>query len=326
MSDGVTAANHDRVGVLIMAHGTPATTAEIEPFYTRIRRGSPPTPEQLADLVRRYDAIGGTSPLTDRTRAQVDGITDQLHHAAPGRYLVRFGAKHTEPFIEEAAAELVRAGVGRIVALVLTPHYSTLGTGQYLSRAQQQIEQSADNLGLAMPEVVVIDHWYDAPGMIDLWSDQLLETLGSVPQAHHLEGRVPVLFTAHSVPTRVVGEGDPYPTQMEDSADLVAEMAEIDDWSVAWQSAGRTPEPWLGPDLLAVIRDLSLDDRVKAVVVSALGFVSDHLEVLFDLDVEARQLATEVGLHFARTPSLNDNPRFLSVLANAIRSADTTVV
>lgn len=326
MSDVATPANIERVGVLVMAHGTPATTAEIEPFYTRIRRGSPPTAEQLADLVRRYDAIGGTSPLTERTRAQVDGLTDQLHHAAPGRYLVRFGAKHTEPSIEDAAADLVRAGVGRIVALVLTPHFSTLGTGQYLSRAQQQIEQTADNLGVAVPQVVVIDHWYDAPGMIDLWSDQLLATLETVPEAHRLEGRVPVLFTAHSVPTRVVGEGDPYPIQMEDSADLVAEMAEIDDWSVAWQSAGRTPEPWLGPDLLAVIRELSLDESVKAVVVSALGFVSDHLEVLFDIDIEARQVADEVGLHFARTPSLNDNPRFLSVLANAVVTADTTAV
>jgi ferrochelatase len=305
-----------RVGVLVMAHGTPATPEEIELFYTRIRRGRPPAPEQLADLRRRYDAIGGASPLAARTAAQVTGLAALLEEAEPGRYLVRFGAKHTEPSIEDAAVALATSGVGRVVGLVLTPHWSTMGSGEYLGRAAAAIARAP-----AGPELVAVEQWYDAPGFTELLAGRLRRTLGTLPAA---VSRPVVLFTAHSLPQRVVTGGDPYPDQLAASAAAVAGAAGLAataiGWRVAWQSAGRTPEPWIGPDVLDVLRGLP-GEGADAAVVCPVGFVADHLEVLYDLDVEARLVAERAGLVFARTSSLDDDPGFLAVLAGVVRSA-----
>lgn len=310
-------AGGERVGLLVMAHGTPGRPEDVESFYTRIRRGSPPSAEQLDDLVRRYQAIGGISPLAERTRRQVDALAGALHEAEPGRWLVRYGAKHTDPSIEEAAAELAAAGVDRVVGLVLTPHQSGRGSGEYLARA-------AGALAGTGTELAAVDHWYDAPGFADLMADRVLAALDELAGAVDTEApaghRAVVVFSAHSVPARAVEEGDPYQDQVRDSASLVAETAEIDDWQVAFQSAGRTPEPWLGPDLNEALRRLAADG-VEGVVVCPIGFVSDHLEVLYDIDVESRAVATEAGLAFARTASLNDDPRFVAVLAGVARAA-----
>jgi ferrochelatase len=298
-----------------MAHGTPATPDEIEPFYTRIRRGRPPTAEQLADLRRRYDAIGGTSPLAARTGAQVAGLADRLAAAEPGRFVVRYGAKHTAPSIEEAAGELAGAGVGRVLGLVLTPHRSTMGSGEYLARAAHAFAAAGG------PGFTAIEQWYDAPGFAELLAERVLAALGGLPGPAH---PALVVFTAHSLPERVVAEGDPYPNQLAASAAAVAGAAGLADagvaWRVAWQSAGRTPEPWLGPDILAVLRGLP-DEGFAAAVVCPVGFVTDHLEVLYDLDIEARQVAESAGVAFGRTASLNDDPRFLAILADVVRTA-----
>lgn len=302
------------VGVLLMAHGTPARPGELEAFYTRIRRGRPPSPEQLADLRRRYDAIGGVSPLADRTRAQVEGIARRLEDTEPGRFVVRYGAKHTEPGIEEAAQALAGSGVTEVVGVVLTPHRSSMGSGEYLARA-------ATVLGGAGTPFVPVRQWYDAPGFAELLGDRLV---GALESPALTGGRPLVLFTAHSLPVRVVEEGDPYPQQLTESAELVAAAAGLQaagvPWRVAWQSAGRTPEPWLGPDVLEVIRTLP-GDGYTAVVACPIGFVADHLEVLYDLDVEADQVAKASGIAFVRTASLNDDPRFSAVLAEVVRRA-----
>jgi protoporphyrin/coproporphyrin ferrochelatase len=293
------------VGVLVMAHGTPATAEGIEPFYTRIRRGRPPTPEQLADLRRRYQAIGGTSPLAARTAAQVAGLAARLERAEPGRYTVGFGAKHTVPSIEEAAAALVKAGAEPVVGLVLTPHASASGSGEYLGRAA----------AAAGPAFVGVARWYDAPGFADLLAQRVRGALADLPAG---VARPIVLFTAHSVPRRVAGS---YPDELAESAAAVAAAAGLGpDWRVAWQSAGRTPEPWVGPDVLDVLRSLP-GQGFDAALVCPIGFVADHLEVLYDLDVEARQVAEGAGLAFARTASLNDDPAFLDVLAGVVHSA-----
>ncbi len=314
-------AEPERVGVLVMAHGTPATPDEIEPFYTRIRRGRPPTPEQLADLRRRYDAIGGTSPLAARTDAQVAGIAARLHRARPGRFDVRYGAKHTEPSIEEAAAGLVGRGVDRVVGLVLAPHRSSLGSEEYLERAAAEIGRLAPDVPF-----VPVRQWFDAPGFADLLADRVLAALSSLPADR---GNEKVVFTAHSLPERVVAAGDPYPEQLTRSAELVVDRAGLADsrqrdagvtWQVAWQSAGRTPDPWLGPDILDVIRGLPAAGA-GAVVVCPIGFVADHLEILYDLDVEARAVADAAGVAFVRTASLNDDARFLDVLARVVEDA-----
>lgn len=296
-----------------MAHGTPSRREDIAPFYTRIRRGRPPTPDQLAELEDRYAAIGGLSPLTERTLAQVDGVRAALEAVAPGRYLVAYGAKHADPLIEEAAASLAAAGVTRVIGLVLAPHGSSMGTEEYLQRAEAALGEHG--------AFVAVTPWYAQPELVTLLAERVGEALAAVGgQAD--QKRCPVIFTAHSLPERVRAQGDTYPDQLEESARLVAEAAGLARWQVAWQSAGRTPEPWLGPDVRDAVRQLAEDGDCTAVVVCPIGFVTDHLEVLYDLDIELAAVATEVGLPVARTASLNDDPRFIAVLADVVVRAD----
>ena len=313
MTTGATGSGTPPAGVLVMAHGTPARREDIAAFYTRIRRGRPPTPEQLAELESRYGAIGGLSPLTERTLAQVDGVRAALERRAPGRYTLAYGAKHTVPLIEEAAAELTGAGVARVIGLVLAPHGASMGSQEYLDRAEAAI-------GGKCP-FVPVPHWYAEPELVALLAERVTDALASVAAGGD-QRRYPVIFTAHSLPERVRNMGDTYPEQLEESAGLVARAAGLARWQVAWQSAGRTPEPWLGPDIRDVVRQLAESDGCKGVVVCPIGFVTDHLEVLYDLDVELAAVAAEVGLPLARTASLNDDPRFIAVLADVVMAAD----
>ena len=295
----------DRLGVVVMAYGTPATPEDVEPYYTNIRRGRPPTPEQLADLVRRYDAIGGISPLAARTEAQRAGLAAALDARAPGRCTVVLGQKHAAPFIEDAAASLLTDGVDAIVGLVLAPHYSGFSVGQYQER-----------LAVAAGEVPVgaIESWHLEPTYVDFLSTAVRHGLAGLPE------KTTVLFTAHSLPERALVD-DPYPDQLAESAAAVAETVGLEHaWSLCWQSAGRTPEPWRGPDILDVIRDLAVGAS-EGVLVCPQGFVSDHLEVVYDLDIEAAAVASEVGLPFARTRVLNDDSAVLGALADRVLAA-----
>lgn len=293
-------------GVLVMAHGTPAQPSDVEEFYTRIRRGQPPSPELLADLVRRYEAIGGTSPLTELSVAQAAGVAYALEQRAPGRYVVELGNKHTEPFIEDAGRALAARAPTSVVGVVLAPHESSLSTAQYHQRAAAAV---------APLPYRRVRPWFDDPAFISLQAERLRQALAAVPGSRR--ATTAVLFTAHSLPTRVVTEGENYPEQLERSAAAVAAIVPLPRWSIAWQSAGRTADPWLGPDLLGVVRELPADG-VTDVVVCPIGFVSDHLEVLFDLDIEAAGVARQVGVGFSRTSSLNDDPAFTSFLADLV--------
>jgi ferrochelatase len=304
-----------------MAHGTPSSPAAIESFYTAIRRGRPPTPELLDELVGRYQAIGGASPLTERTRAQVDGVAAALEAVAPGRYLVRYGSKYATPSIEEGMASLADAGVRRVVGIVLTPHQSSLGSGEYLRRAHRAAGEAAQPV-----EFTAIPSWHRAPGFAGLLAERTGTVLASVEGDPG--GATAVFFTAHSLPRRVVAEGDPYPDQVGETASDIAVLLGLDvrpglTWGVAWQSAGRTADPWIGPDLLSEIRRVA-EGGAGAVVVCPVGFVSDHLEILYDLDIEAVGVARSVGVTLVRTPSLNDDPRFCALLAEVVRGAAGT--
>ncbi|MEX2292977.1 MAG: ferrochelatase [Acidimicrobiales bacterium] len=298
------------LGVVVMAYGTPATPADVEAYYTHIRRGNDPTPEQLADLTARYDAIGGISPLAERTEAQRAGLQRALDERASGRTVVVLGQKHAAPFIEDAIATLAADGITRVVGLVLAPHFSGFSVGEYqrrLSTAASEHDQVAAG----------VESWHLEPSYIRFLTDVTLEALAPLPE------RTKVLFTAHSLPERVLVD-DPYPDQLRESAATVAEAAGLDrwaGWSVAWQSAGRTPEPWRGPDVLDVIRELAATGAADGVLVCPQGFVSDHLEVVYDLDIEAQRVADEVGLVFARTRVLNDDPPVLGALADRILAA-----
>jgi len=294
--------------VLLMAYGTPRTPAEIEPYYTDIRRGRAPTPELLAELVGRYDAIGGISPLAARTEAQRAALQNALDRLAPGQYEVALGLKHAEPKIETAVAELAARGTRRIIGLVIAPHYSSYSIGQYMDRTCA----AAEPFGI---EVSGIDSWATEPAFVDFLAADMRERLGRMPS------NTKVLFTAHSLPQRIIDAGDPYPQELRSTAELVAERAGLDSWSswaIAWQSAGRTPEPWLGPDILTVIDELAASENASGVLVSACGFVADHLEVLYDLDIEAKKHANDRGLTFDRTACVNDDPKVMEALAHRV--------
>jgi len=301
----------DRIAVLLMAYGTPRSPAEILPYYTDIRRGRAPEPEQLADLTRRYEAIGSVSPLATVTEAQRDAIQVALDALAPERYHVTLGLKHADPKIEAAVDKIAEQGYEHIVGAVLAPHYSAYSVGQYLGRAREAAE----------PHDVRVDgveSWAVEPAFVDFVTADLRRRLEQAP-ANTL-----VLFTAHSLPEWIMTTGDPYVDELRSTAEEVArrlDLTEGDDWQIAWQSAGRTPEPWIGPDILEVIDALAADGEIDGVIVSAVGFVADHLEVLYDLDIEAAARAAQHGLEFDRTASVNDAPSVMAALAHRIHAA-----
>ena len=274
-------------GVVVMAYGTPASADEIEAYYTHIRRGRPPTEEQLDDLRARYDAIGGLSPLRRITEAQRAGLAaalgDDVH--------VVLGYKHASPFIEDAAAMLA----GEIVGVVLAPHYSRGSIGEYTER-------------LGRP---TIKSWHDLPEWRAFQAQAVRAALEDLPE------RTTVLFTAHSLPERVLA-GDSYEDELSASAAAIADEAGLDrgSWSLAWQSAGRTPEPWRGPDILEAMSGLDTD----GVLVCPQGFTADHLEVLYDLDIAAKHHAEQLGIAFARTAMVNDDATVLTALAERVRA------
>ncbi len=300
-----------KIGVLLMAYGTPRSQEEILPYYTDIRRGRAPTPELLAELTARYDAIGGISPLAQRTESQRDELQRQLDAIDPDRYSVRLGLKHAHPMIEEAVEDFARDGFTNLVALVLAPHYSSYSIGQYVGRARE----AATPHGIT---VSGIDSWATEPAFVDFLARDMKAKLDSMPADTR------VLFTAHSLPQRIIDGGDPYPNELRATAEAVAArlgLREGDQWSIAWQSAGRTPEPWIGPDILAVIDEFADAKTTSAVLVSACGFVADHLEVLYDLDIEAKAHAAQRGLAFDRTACVNDDTEVLRALARRVTAA-----
>jgi ferrochelatase len=289
-----------------MAYGTPRTPDDVEAYYTHIRRGRPPTAEQLADLTRRYDALGGVSPLAERTEAQRAGLAAALGDG----FRVVLGQKHAPPFIEDAVDQLAEAGTTRMVGLVLAPHYSGFSVGEY----QRRLDERAGGHGIATGG---IRSWHLEEAYLAFLTTAVTDALAALPE------RTKVVFTAHSLPERVL-VGDPYPDQLRESATEVARRVGLNRWAgwgLAWQSAGRTPEPWRGPDILEVIRDLAGTGRSEGILVCAQGFVADHLEVLYDLDIEAAGVAAEVGLAFGRTRSLNDDPAVLAALAARVAAA-----
>jgi len=298
----------ERTAVMLMSYGTPRSPADILPYYTHIRRGQPPTDQQLADLTARYEAIGGISPLAERTEAQRDAIQAALDRLADGRYHVTLGMKHASPFIEESVAELAAQGFRRVVGMVLAPHYSAFSVGQYLDRLT--ITATEHHIS-----VVGIESWATEPAFVEFVAAEIRGELANMPD------QTRVVFTAHSLPERILESDDPYPSQLQATAQSVASSLDLDNWGVAWQSAGRTPEPWLRPDILSVIDDLAADGHTRGLLVSAVGFVADHLEVLYDLDIEASRRAESHGLAFARTASVNDDPTVMAALAGRVIGA-----
>lgn len=299
----------ETTGVLVMAYGTPRSRDDLLDYYTHIRRGSPPTDEQLAELAARYDAIGGTSPLAERTDAQRSAIADALDSREPGRFEVALGQRHAAPFIEDGVEQLAATGATTIVGLVLAPHYAKASIGQYHQRAGE----AAANRGLTYE---AIDRWHLLPAFVDFLAAAVRDAAATLPPRHKL------LFTAHSLPERALVD-DPYPDELRESATAVTRSLGLEpwsDWTLCWQSAGRTGDTWRGPDVNDVLRDLADTGRADGVLVCPQGFTADGLEVLYDVDIQARGSAERAGLAFARTRSLNADRDVMAGLAELIAS------
>lgn len=296
--------------VLLMAYGSPDSLDQVEAYYTDIRRGSPPTPELLEELVGRYQAIGGGSPLSRIVEAQRAALEAEL--TARGQDVrVYAGLRHIEPKIGRIVERMAADGVTRFVAIALAPQKSSNAAGY-----RRAVEAALAGLGEATPAVVVVDSWHDQPRFIEALVATTKEALARFPDP----ARVRVMFTAHSLPARVVAEGDPYPQQLAETAALVAAQLGLTEYTFAFQSAGRTGEAWLGPDILEEIRRLG-GSGVTDLLVRPVGFVADHLEVLYDIDIEAQAVARELGVRLERARSMNDDPIFIAGLADVATAA-----
>jgi ferrochelatase len=291
--------------VLMMAYGTPRDIDDVEGYYTDIRNGRPPPPELLEELKDRYRAIGGKSPLLEITRAQVDGVQARLETST---YL---GMKHAPPRIPDAVTEIASAGATRVVGLVLAPHYSAMSVGDY----ERRVRLAADETGWD-GTIDMIESWHLEPGFVDLLCERVDYAMRTLTK--DVRRDTTVVFTAHSLPERILRTGDPYADQLRETGETVASKMGLDSWQIGWQSAGRTKDPWIGPDILDVISDLAAQEK-RGIVVCPCGFVSDHLEVLYDVDIECKRAAAAHGLELERTASLNDDPAFLDVLATVVR-------
>ena len=288
-----------------MAYGTPASLDDVEAYYTDIRRGRPPTPELLEELTERYRAIGH-SPLYEITQAQARGIEERVDGVK-----TYVGQKHAPPNIPEAVERMAADGIERAVGLVLAPHYSYMSVGDYEARARKAAEETGWTGKLDM-----ISSWHLEPGYIELLAKRVNDALVTISDAARSE--TTVVFTAHSLPERVLRTGDPYADQLRETGEAIAAKMGLADWQIGWQSAGRTKDPWIGPDILEVIADLAAKGQ-RGIVVCPCGFVSDHLEVLYDVDIECKRAAGELGVELERTASPNDDPAFLDVLATVVR-------
>jgi protoporphyrin/coproporphyrin ferrochelatase len=283
-----------KTAVVLMAYGSPSEIDDIRAYLMDIREGKPVSEHAVDELKERYRRIGGRSPLDDLTEAQRAALERELG------LRVFVGMKHWRPRIAEAVDAALAGGAERIVGLVLAPHYSRLSIAGYRSRLEDALDDRA--------ELVFVDSWHDHGPFLDVLAERVRGT-----EAH-------VVFTAHSLPERILRDGDPYRDQLLETSALVAERAGLDRWSFAFQSASPTGEPWLGPDILEELDRLHAEG-VRAVLVCPVGFVSDHLEILWDLDVEARERAAELGLELERVESLNADPRFVRALAGVVRNA-----
>jgi ferrochelatase len=312
------------IGVLVMAYGTASGPEDIERYYTDIRSGRSPSPRMLHELEERYAAIGNRFPLLDITREQAAGIVNELNETEGDDYVAYFGMKHSPPFIHESVATMTTEGIERAVGIVMAPHWSGMSVETYIDR----VREAAGGEG---PAFAFVRSFHDEPGFIELLGSRVTDALATMPD--DVRGSATVIFSAHSLPVRaddgmrckscraeVCSVACRYYVGLRETAELVAAYAHVPDWTTAWQSAGRTGDPWWGPPIEEVIADLGRAGR-RGVVVCSAGFVADNLEILYDLDIAARRLAADAGMAFARTEMPNADPEFVRVLARVARRA-----
>ena len=289
--------------VLMMAHGTPERLDQMEEYLTLVRGGRPPSPELVEEMTHNYSAIGGQSPLTERTISQGRALELALGH--PFRVFV--GMRNWHPFIDDVVRRAIEEGAQEVIGLPMAPQSSSSSVGKYLDAIRKAVPPDLS--------LVLVRAWYDHAGLIEAFSEKVTEAIknnGPFDQ---------VLFTAHSLPERLKEVGDPpYPTQVRRTAEGVVGRLELRDWQLTYQSAGRTPEPWLGPDLVEKLSELAIKG-CRRILVVPVGFVCDHTEILYDIDIQAKQVAEKLGIELHRSESLNSSPKFIQALADVIRSS-----
>jgi len=300
-----------KMGLLVMAYGTPYKEEDIERYYTHIRRGRKPDEESLQDLKDRYKAIGGISPLAKITQDQAKKLEKHLNEIQDDiEFKSYLGLKHIEPFVEDAVQAMHEDGIKEAVSIVLAPHFSTFSIQSYNKRAKDEAEK------LGGPTITSIESWYKEPKFIDYWVKEVQKTYEAMTEEERK--RAVLIVSAHSLPERIIQAGDPYPSQLQETADLIAEKAGITDYAVGWQSAGNTPEPWLGPDVQDLTRDLYNEKGYRTFVYIPVGFVADHLEVLYDNDIECKVVTDELKARYYRPDMPNAKPDFIDCLATVV--------
>ncbi|MCX6047441.1 MAG: ferrochelatase [Chloroflexi bacterium] len=306
----MTSTSHYPIGVLIMAYGGPNSLAEIPGYLSDIRSGRVTTPAVLEEITNNYRQIGGKSPLLEISQRQVAAVNAQLD---PARFKCYLGMRHWSPWIEEVVGQMVADGITQAVSVVLAPHYSKLSIAKYQ-------EKIADGLAMHRGQIEFnhVASYHDAPPLIQAFANRLQETLQRWPADQR--SQVHVILSAHSLPVRILKMGDPYDSQLHETAQLIADRAGLAEgqWSWSYQSAGRSPEPWLGPQLEAYIPTLAAQG-IKNIISMPIGFVADHVEILYDIDIKAQSVARELGLRLERPPALNDDPLYIETLVEVIK-------
>jgi ferrochelatase len=301
-------------GVFVLAYGTPETLDDVEAYYTHIRNGRPPTPEALEDLRERYRLVGGRTPLLDLSQSVADQLQQRLDTDVSGRYKVYLGMKHWHPFIGDVVPKIVADGVQEVIAVVLAPHYSRYsleGYRKYINKALDHVENPFT--------LHFIESWHTHPLFLQMTARRIREAMERFPAS--ARDQIKVVFSAHSLPEKIVAMGDPYPQYLKESAAAVAKLLEIEDWRFCYQSAGNTGEPWLGPDILEYLDELA-SEGVKYVLSVPFGFVAEHLEVLWDIDTEAQQKAAEHGIMLHRIAMPNADAEFVEVIQAVVADAN----
>ncbi|HEM1811142.1 TPA: ferrochelatase, partial [Listeria monocytogenes] len=300
-----------KVGLLVMAYGTPYKDEDIERYYTDIRHGHKPSEEMIADLRGRYHAIGGLSPLAKITEAQAYGLEKALNESQDEvEFKAYIGLKHIEPFIEDAVEAMHKDGIEEAISIVLAPHYSSFSVEAYNKRAKD----AADKLGGL--RIKAINDWYKQPKFIQMWADRINETAKQIPADELLD--TVLIVSAHSLPEKIKQHNDPYPDQLQETADFIFEKVVVPHYALGWQSEGKTGEPWLGPDVQDLTRELYGREKYKHFIYTPVGFVAEHLEVLYDNDYECKVVTDEVGAIYHRPPMPNSDPEFLEVLRTVV--------
>jgi protoporphyrin/coproporphyrin ferrochelatase len=308
--------NNAPIGILVLAYGTPEKLEDVEPYYTHIRGGRPPSPEKLEDLRERYRLVGGRTPLLDLSKGVADRLQAQLNAETPGAYRVYLGMKHWHPFIGEVVPRIAADGVRQVIAVVLAPHYSRYSLEGYRKYINQALEQLGTGQRFALH---FVESWHEHPMFRRLIAGRIVEALAEFPA--ELRDDVRVVFSAHSLPKKILAIGDPYPRQLAESAAGIAELVGLRQFGFCYQSAGMTGEPWLGPDILDYLEQLSAE-RVRAVLSVPFGFVAEHLEILWDIDTEAQGKADELGMTLRRIRMPNADPEFVEVIRAVVADAN----